>query len=124
MKCNYCKKDIPSTKRANARYCTYSCYNLAKRQRDKRSYGEMSQYSKGLKHNFKILEKYYPLCQDEKSMIPIKYFVNEGFDWDRFEKTTLYAKAHLKTIGCYCYGVYPSENNENQVMIWKLIPTQ
>lgn len=81
----------------------------------------MSECYKELKNNLSILERYYPICANGDQLVPIAYFINDGFNWDRYEKTTLYENKQLPVIGSYCYYVYSSKDDKKEIMIWKLI---
>ena len=50
-----CPSEIPVTRHANAGYCSLQCYVLAKKERDKKSYLQMSKRYKQIKHNESIL---------------------------------------------------------------------
>lgn len=120
MKCQLCGGDIPSFRYGNALYCDEDCYKEAKRLRDAFNYQNIRCYVNDLKLNAKILAKYFPLCEEGDYMIQIKFFLNEGFNWDRYDELIVHQNQQLNVVGRYAYCVITVKNNEKEVMIWKL----
>jgi hypothetical protein len=77
----YCQNEIPVARHANAEYCSLDCYVLAKKQRDKKSYQQMSKRYKQIKHNEDILVFFSRI----EGPFPVKYFEEAGFDFDIFD---------------------------------------
>ena len=118
--CNNCNIKIPVTRRSNSKYCSDICYRDAKRVRDKLNYKTSSTYLREHKINESILARLYPLCEKGDYNIPIRFFINEQFNWDRYDQLFMHEKKHFKRVGSYAYYVVTTDGNNQEVMICKL----
>lgn len=111
--------DIPSGRRSNSMYCGMDCYKSSKKIRDNINYKKSSLYLRELKSNESILAGYYPLC-NKGDYIPIKYFENAQFNWDRYDQMFMRDENIHYRIGQYAYSVLTSADNNKYINICKL----
>lgn len=109
--CKYCQKNIGPLRQWNAHYCSDNCYKKAKSERDAAAYKLLSSKIKKWKNNIEILARFYSLCQSGES-IPVRYFINENFDWDCYDETVVYKKQQYKRVGDYGYTVAIAEDTQ------------
>ena len=76
------------------------------------------------KTNESILARYYPLCDKDDYKIPVMLFINENFNWDRYDELILHNNIPYKRIGDYAYYVITSTDNNRYVNICKLKESQ
>lgn len=119
MTCKYCDNEVPDTRRKNASYCSNECYKKAKSERDQKQYYRASTLHRELRNNEKTLERFYPLCKMGQYSIPVDYFLNEQFVWDRYDELISHQDEHYYRVGQYAYRVQVDEKQKN-VLICKL----
>lgn len=113
--CQVCANAIPSSRRAHSRYCSNTCYMIAKKQRAVLDYGSKKDLLSSFNKNERLLAQFYPLSESKH---PISYgMLNAlGFDWGISQSEKQDAKKNIwKGIGQYYYFINPDKT----ILIWK-----
>ena len=79
-----------------------------------------STYLRELKINESILARLYPLCENGDYKIPIRFFTNEHFNWDRYDELFLHKGRYFRRVGEYAYHVETNKDDNKEVIVCKL----
>lgn len=115
-KCLHCAKDIPSTKKRSAKYCTDSCYYEAKKDRSNNRYSLIKGSFDRIKQNESILEQFFLLTELKKEIL-YEDLNKRGFNWGITTGETVGPNNTIwKMVGKFAYFIEPNKT----VKVWKL----
>jgi hypothetical protein len=116
-KCKWCNEQIPPHEHGLARYCSNEHYELAKKSRSQKRYQDISEFTKELKRNEDILNRFY-LMVELQFPVTFENLDNKKFNWGISQGETVgLGNRRGVVIGRYAYHL---DTRTKNVIIWKL----